>query len=229
MLIGRSTIGTVAYLGGILAIPEPFVKAWGDMIQYNSEYLVGATERILYTRSTVSYHAFARNSLVEQMKGDWLFMLDTDILFEPDILARMLHKMNKYDVKVLAGMYPYKSYPHAPVMYGKDPKKKKTFVLGDWDRTIEIMQIHSAGAGCLLIHKSVIEKIQETKEQPFDIVEPFSEDISFFRRLEKLGIKAYTAPDIELKHLTYKELSVQKDYPKDDMLIGKRIEVDGYK
>lgn len=228
MLIGRKTIGTVAYMGGILSLPELFTKAWGDMIQYNSEYLVQQKERILYTRATVSYHAFARNSIIDNMEGEWVLMLDTDIIFEPDILARMLHKMEKYDIGVLACMYPYKAYPYAPVMYGKAKRNKNTFVLGDWDREVDVMQIHSAGAGCLLIKKPIIEQIKKAKQQPFDIIEPFSEDISFFKRLEKLKIKAFCAPNIEIKHLTYRELSIQKDYPVKDMPIGKKIIVDGY-
>lgn len=229
MLIGRQTIGTVAYMGGILTIPEPFVKAWSDMIQYNYEYLTLPNERILYNRATVSYHSFARNSLVDQMEGEWIFMLDTDIIFEPDILARMLHKMEKYNVDVLTCVYPYKAYPHAPVLYGRNPKTKKKYIIGDWEKEADIMQIHSSGAGCLLIRKSVIDKMKAKNQNPFDIMEPYSEDHSFFERLHKLKVKAYCAPDIEIRHLTYKELSVQKDYKKEDMRIGEKVNVDGYK
>jgi glycosyltransferase involved in cell wall biosynthesis len=229
MLIGRKTIGTVAYMGGILTLPEPFVKAWSEMVQYNYEYLLQPTERIFYDRATVSYHSFARNSIVDRMQGDWVFMLDTDIVFEPDVVARMLHKMAKHDIQVLAGMYPYKSYPHAPVMYGRSPKTKYNYILGDWDKTVEVMQIHSAGAGCLMIKKSVIDAMKQKKWNPFDIIEPFSEDHSFFERLHKLKIPAYCDTTLQLSHLTYKYLTVEKDYPKDKMKIGKKVNVHGFK
>lgn len=230
MLIGRKTIGTVCYLGGIPALPELFTKAWGDMIQYNYEYLLQPTERILYTRATVSYHSFARDSLIDEMQGDWILMLDADITYQPDIVAQMLQKMDKHNIDVLIGIYPYKGGIHAPVLYGYDPKKKDRFVIGDWDDNADIIPFDSAGAGCLMIRKSVVDKVRATGESLFAIIEPYSEDISFFRRLKKLKIKAYYSPSIKLQHLAFKGYTIDKDYPKEKRTgLGKRQEVKGFK
>ncbi len=210
MLIGRRTIGSVCYLGGVMALPELFTKAWGDMIQYNYEYLLQPTERILYTRATVSYHSFARDSLIDQMQGDWILMLDTDILFEPDI-------------DVLIGIYPYKGTIHAPVLYGYNPKTKRRFVIGDWDKRFDIIQCDAGGAGCLMIRKNVIEKVKAKKQSLFSIIEPFSEDNSFFLRLRRLKIPVYFSPNIKLKHLTFKELSIDEDYPQKDRIVKREM------
>jgi Glycosyl transferase family 2 len=211
-MIGRKTIGTIAHMSGGLELPSPFVKSWADMIQYNYEYLVQPTERILYIEAGVTYHSLARDTLVDEMRGDWMLMLDTDIAFEPDIAARMLNKMDKYDIDVLVGMYPYKGLIHAPVLYGYNPKKKKTFIIGDWNKKMDIIQIHSAGAGCLMVRKEVFEAIKKTGTSPFAIMEPYSEDNSFFERLAKLKIKAYFSPNISVRHLVYNELSIEKDF-----------------
>lgn len=218
MLIGRKVIGTVAYLGGIMALPEPFVQSWSKLIDYNAKYLLTQDEQINYTRATVSYHSFARNSLVDQMKGDWLLQLDTDITFDPDILSLMLHKMDKWNLDVLVAPYLYKSPPHPPVMYGYDVKKKAKTIMGDWDRKADLVPIRGAGAGCLLVHKRTFDKIrQKLGCSPFDIYvdkdgSPLSEDHSFFERLWKLKIPAYALPDMFVNHLTYKELQVDRDY-----------------
>lgn len=161
MLIGKKTIGTIAYMGGVMALPEPFVWSWTQMIQYNSEFLENEQERIHYNRATVSYHSFARNSLVDSMQGDWLLMLDTDHQFEPDIALRMLNKMNTYNIDVLAAPYLYKSSPHPPVLYGYDTKKKEKYIIADWDKenNPEIMPIYGAGAGCLMVRKKVFDEI----------------------------------------------------------------------
>lgn len=227
MLIGRRTIGTVAYMGGVLALPEPFTKAWGDMIQYNYEYLVQPTERIHYTRATVSYHSFARDSLIDQMQGDWILMLDTDIIFEPDVVAQMLHKMEKHDIDVLLGVYPYKGTVHAPVLYGYNPETKNRFVIGDWDKRFDVIECDGGGAGCLMIRKNVVKKIKETGESLFAIREPFSEDNSFFLRLRDAGIKAYFSPNIKLEHLIYRGLSVDKDFPQSDRIVKRETQVEG--
>lgn len=221
MLIGKKTIGTIAYMGGVMALPEPFVWSWTQMIQYNSEFLENEQERIHYNRATVSYHSFARNSLVDSMQGDWLLMLDTDHQFEPDIALRMLNKMNTYNIDVLAAPYLYKSSPHPPVLYGYDTKKKEKYIIADWDKenNPEIMPIYGAGAGCLMVRKKVFDEIKvKTEQGPFEIYfskkdkSPLSEDHSFFERLHDLGIQPYVTLDLESPHLIYKKLSLFKDY-----------------
>lgn len=201
-----------------MTLPEPFVQSWSKLIDYNARYFLAQNERINYTRATVSYHSFARNSLADQMKGDWLLQLDTDITFDPDILAIMLHKLYQFDIDVLLLPYLYKSEPHPPVLYGYDVAKKSKTMMGDWDRTADLVPIRGAGGGCLLVRKRVFDKIRiKLNCSPFDIYvdkngSPMSEDHSFFERLWKLKIPAYALPNTFVNHLTYKELQVDRDY-----------------
>lgn len=230
MLSGKNTIGTVAYLGGVMSLPTPFVHSWQQMIEYNYEYMLNLGERIEYTRATVSYHSFARNALVEQMKGDWLLQLDTDIAFEPDILGRMLNYLDNSiahgkPVDVLAGLYLYKQPPHPPVAYGYDPVKKTKTILGDWQKDADLIPLKSSGAGCLLVRRRVFEKIKaKLGQSPFDIYfdgkSPLSEDHSFFERCWKLKIPVYASPNIWVNHLIYKPLT-EKDYDRTGLNIVK--------
>lgn len=229
MLFGRTVIGTVAKMAAGLATPTPFVKSWSEMVQYNYENFLEENQRILYNEATVSYHSLARDDLVDNMRGDFILMLDTDITFEPDIVARMWNKMNKYNIDVLAGMYLFKGDVHAPVVYGYNPKTKERYILGDWQKGAEIMPLYSAGAGCLMIRKNVIAKVKTTGTSLFSIEEPFSEDNSFFRRLHKLKIPAYYSPSITVNHLIYRELSLEKDWPKEARNVRKVNTVVGYK
>lgn len=225
MLLGRSTIGTIAHLSGGMAEPSLFLKSWGEMIQYNYEYLLDPNQRIEYTEATVSYHSFARNSLVEHMKGNWLLQLDTDISFDPDIAARMINTMDKFGIDVLAGLYLYKKHPHPPVAYGYDPVKDEKIILGDWQKDSDLLRMRSAGAGCLMVRKSVFDRIKdELKCSPFDIYfdgeSPLSEDHSFFERCWNLEIPVYVSPNIWVNHLTVKPLT-EKDYDKTGLDIQK--------
>ena len=227
MTYGKNIIGTVAYMGGVMALPEKFCWSWGQMIQYNSEYVCNPGEIIHYERATASYHAYARNMICERIRGDWVLMLDTDHEFEPDIVARMLNKFQKYEMDVLSGMYQYKTHPHCPVLYIWDDEKKGFNLMGDWDKPEGefFIPIASAGAGCLMIRRSVIKRIKdELNEGPFDIKPPFSEDHSFFKRLAELGIQAYCDPSIECHHLLVKALGFE-DYKKDEVEISKPKEV----
>lgn len=229
MLFNKKIIGTVAYLGGIPFVPEKFCWSFSQMVQYNTEFVCAPGEIINYDRAQASYHVYARNSIADNIKGDWLLMLDADHSFDPDILARMLFLMNKHNIQVLTGLYQYKGSPHAPVIYKFTNDEKLFDIIGDWDKSVELFQIDSAGAGCLLIKREVLNKIRlELKESPFDIIHPYSEDHSFFMRLKKIGVQAYCAPNIESHHLVMKELELN-DYEKEGLEFSDKKQVNGFK
>lgn len=218
-------------MSGGMTEPALFLKSWSEMIQYNYEYLLGPGERIEYTEATVSYHSFARNSLVEHMRGEWLLQLDTDIRFEPDLAARMINIMDKFGIDVLASLYLYKSPPHPPVAYNYNIKTKSMHVLADWDlkdsdgRPVDLIPLKSAGGGGLMVRKSVFDRIKnELKCSPFDVYfdgsSPLSEDHSFFRRCWDLKIPVYASPNIWVNHLTVKPLT-EKDYDRAGLNIQK--------
>ena len=222
MIFGKKIIGSVGIMGGVMSYPAPFLWSWTQFIEFNNDYVINPGEQILYTKTDNSYHSFARNNLVKQMRGDWLLMLDTDQAFEPDILSRMLYMMYKEpEVKVLTGIYQYKGAPYSPKIYRFTKNLKALEAIGKWDKPKGagryLIPIDSAGAGCLLIKKEVLEKVKKVfKEDPFDIVAPFSEDNSFFLKLKKLGIPVFCDPSIEIRHLDYKQITMD-DYKPGNM------------
>jgi GT2 family glycosyltransferase len=213
MLTTHKILGTVAYMGGIMSLPEPFAWSWGNMAAFTPNALCGDGEYIHYDRAKLSLHDYARNEMLSRMRGDWILMLDTDISFEPDLAARMVRTMYKYDLDVLTGIYSYKHEPHFPVLYMHNPENDRHEIIADWDRSKEIFEIGSAGAGVLLIRRHVCERITaELSENPFDRYPRKGEDHSFFTRLRKLGIKAFCAPHIEVSHLEYLGVRPSTDY-----------------
>lgn len=218
-------IGTVAYMGGVMAVPEAFTWSWGQMVAWNGEVLASPGTFIHYDRASVSYHAMARNSLADRMRGDWLLMLDCDHAFEPDLCARMVHRLELHGIDVLTGIYQFKNPPHSPVLYvdeGDGPR-----ALGKWESD-GLFQVHSAGAGCLMVRKGVFERIRaELGEAPFNIRPPFSEDHSFFQRLKDLNIPAYCDPRIEAHHLRVDALDLSR-YDRSAVRLNDRIEVGGF-
>lgn len=207
MLIQNEVIGTVAYMGGLHTTLEEFTWCWGQLIQFNYEYLLRPRQTIYYDRSRVSFHSLARNGLARHMQGEWILMLDTDHQFEPDILVRMLRVMEEFKCDVLTALYENKGFPHPPVIYEWDEQAHPR-VIGDWPEGLRGFPIKSAGAGSLLIKRTVFDRINsELQEDPFDILGKDGEDHSFFKRCQKLGIRTFVAPHIESYHLALKPIS----------------------
>ena len=112
----QHVLGTVAYLGGV-APHEEFCWSWGEMREFNTQFLCQPGERIHYMRARQSLHAGARNELAESIMGDWLLMLDTDQRFEPDILLKLLTLQQAHKLPVLTGLSRHKQPPHHPLWW----------------------------------------------------------------------------------------------------------------
>lgn len=205
MLDNRQVIGTIGIMSGIPTLPTPFVKSLIGIINYNNEYVCSQNELIAIKYAETSLHSYARNDLALNMQGGWLLMLDTDHIFPCDTLGRLLWISRKYDIDVVTGIYQQKKLPYQPVIYNWDGEGIKRIL--SWDN--EIIPIDASGAGCLFVKGRVFKRItEELGEMPFSELKNNSEDISFFRRLAKLGIKSFCVPDIQANHLAYQEVTL---------------------
>lgn len=200
-------------------------RMWADNV--GSKFLDSLAQLLIYEQSklpkgkyihyetpTVSWHELARNQIVEKVQGDWLLMLDTDHVFAPDLLERLMRIKKKYKAQVISGTYQYKFPPHAPVanMWEETDKGLKVRPITAWDRNADAISVGPMPGGCLLVDKSVLRRMMaELNEKPFQIIPGLSEDYSFCFRCKKLGIPVYWAPRVESHHIIPNVLSVQ-DY-----------------
>lgn len=209
MLTRKKNIGTIGYMGGIMSLPEPFVWSWSQMMQFNQESLCQDDQQIHYTRAQFSLHSAARNQMVQEMKGDWLLQLDTDMVFDPDFAARLVYTMERYKLDIVTGLYVYKSNPSIPTLYMFNEETKHHDPIGNgWDDSTEIFPVDSAGGGCLLVRRKVFERIMsETHQYPFEMIPPMGEDHSFFMRARKCGFQPYCAWKVQAAHLGYKQVT----------------------
>ena len=201
-LILRNAIGTAAFMAGGWATPPNFARSWGKMIAHCYENLLVPNQFVHLDDEPTSYHSAARNALARRFMGDWLVMFDGDHEFEPDILTRMVGIIRKWDVDVLTAYYRYKIPPYLPNLFWWSESEGVFKKVADVDRTKPLAEIKCSGAGTLLVRRNVFDRIrEELHEEPFDIIHPWSEDFSFYRRCIRLGIKTYVAPQIYSTHL----------------------------
>jgi hypothetical protein len=189
-----------------------FTDSLVNMLLYSQITMCQDEEYIHYEKAPFSWHEGARNNLVETMLGDWILMLDTDHVFAPDLLERLLRIRAKYKAPVVSGIYCYKFPPHAPVVNMWDADGRVAPLL-DWDRKAEVLEVGCVGAGCLLIERSVFNRLSKAYPGvgPFTIIPGLSEDYSFCKRCHDQGIPITLAPQIESHHIITHVTSI-KDY-----------------
>lgn len=185
--------------------------------------LVMTEPRIYEVHGVISGPAVAltRNKVVARFlydtpKSQWLWFVDTDMTFDPDILARLLKAANPLTKPVVGGLC------FAADTFGG--QIKPTLFTGDdpedilWDYPRDTMQkVWATGAACLLIHRSVLERMAEHYTPAPWFADEIaggkmrSEDRTFCARLAELGIPLYVHTGIRLGHSKVKPVT-EADY-----------------
>jgi hypothetical protein len=166
----------------------------------------------------------ARNKAVklflEERQADWLFWIDTDMGFSPDTVDRLLEVADPVDRPMVGGLCFTQREESSDHMGGW--RTRATPTVFDWLRLDDgqmgfsvrwdyphdsVVQCAGTGSACLLIHKSVFEKV-EAKYGPhwYDRVpnttmgQIVSEDLSFCMRANTVGCSLWIDTSVKTTH-----------------------------
>jgi hypothetical protein len=183
---------------------------------------VGMTERCLIDD--------ARNQIAEGfLKSDveWLFWMDSDMTFPKDTLVKLFNVAEQKDAKMVTGVYYQRKGGFLPCIWsrgqetetgavtgvatlkGKNNKYAGSFMIINSEKK-EPFEVHSAGFGCVLIHRSVLEVMDRPWFQ--FIKGTCSEDFYFFVQAQELGFKLWADPTIDLGHIGDAPIITKKDF-----------------
>jgi len=211
-----------------------FCESLLDLVVYD----VAFHQRIVNGGGRISIQAGAnlagpRNSLVRRFleygKADWMLMLDTDMTFTPDLVERLLEFADPEKAPIVGGLcFGFDDKGEIqPTLFGLlgDPESDlKVIRYHEWPPDA-MFQVAATGAACLLIHKSVFERIRDV-ELPsrggkrgfndafpwFQETEhdggPVSEDITFCWRAYQADIPVYVNTAVQLGHIKDRELTM---------------------
>lgn len=151
--------------------------------------------------------AHNRNHLVDtflQTDYEWFMFIDSDVAPPPKVLD--MTKNNKY---ICSGIYYQGQFNSiVPVVYSE---KNKGYGLYIDDKTKnDVLEVDGVGAGCLLIHRKVFEKI----EKPYFMFLfdengycTLGEDFYFCKKAKKSGFKIWVDRRMTARH--YKTIDMK--------------------
>jgi GT2 family glycosyltransferase len=137
----------------------------------------------------------ARNQLVEQfLKSDseWLWQVDTDTVFNRQALPRLLKAADAVTAPVVSGLvYILREDGKVPSMFtlGQDGGGLFMEPIRSW-RQGSVVEADACGAACLLVHRTVYEKIEANQGQAWFLTGAnglIGEDIAFCLRARQVG------------------------------------------
>lgn len=198
---------------------------------------IGITERAMIDD--------ARNTLAETFLGsstEWLFWMDSDMTFDQRTLVRLFEVAEEKKAKIVTGIYYQRKGQNYPVLWSRgqeteagtvtgehSPKSATNKYLGSFviphpDKK-QPFEVHAAGFGCVLVHRSVFEVMDRPWFQ--FIHGQCSEDFYFFVNAKELGFTTWAVPDIELGHIGDAPIITKADFYK--KATEANIEVDALK
>ena len=149
------------------------------------------------------------------MGADYIFWLDSDMVFEPDILIRMMDEIEPNTI--LTGLYFRRSAPFSPVLFDKLEMTDKGCEWTDFKEIPDkLFEVGGCGFGCVLMPTEAILSVVLQHTHMFNPMNGVGEDLAFCWRARQSGYKIVCDPQIKLGHvghtvidenfyLTYKE------------------------
>lgn len=86
---------------------------------------------------------------------EWIFFLDDDVVCPPDTIHRLLG----HGKDIVSGLYYRRAPPLVPVMLKYKPDGKNAEWITGWNPPGAVIDVDLVGAGCLLIHRRVLERM----------------------------------------------------------------------
>ncbi len=151
--------------------------------------------------------ALNRNIIVRDMEGEWLWFIDDDHTFEPDVLLRLLNR----EVDMIQPLVATRKPPFFPYGYrfnglkyeGVDWKDIPASGICEWD---------AIGTGGTLIRRKVLDAVgdpwfEEGRTNP----EALGEDLWFCRKMRDKGFRCFVDSNTRLGHIATMEIWPQQD------------------
>ena len=147
----------------------------------------------------------ARNELAltaVQLDVDYVLWLDSDMVFAPDLLERMLKTMQEKDIDILTGLYFRRVAPYTPVLFDKLEMDGEICNFNEFTEIPkELFEVGGCGFGCVLMKSEVFYSVQGKFRQMFAPIANNGEDVAFCWRARECGYKIWCDPSIICGHV----------------------------
>ncbi len=187
-----------------------FCSSVAGLIQYRSP---GEVVRL----RTGPRLAEARNQVVDHFAKtdlEWLWFVDSDMVFTPTTLERLLDEAHEKHRPILGGLC--RTSEGHPTMFRVKNADLESERITMWEEGT-LVEVDTTGTGCLLIHRRVFAtmqgkygKLESGADNPYPwFVEgthspngdPFGEDTAFCLRARGMGIPVYVHTGVKIGHV----------------------------
>ena len=193
-------------------VPAQFAHSLATLTSYGIEDTEISIWFNLGSLVYTSRNEIAKRALLDQ--ADLVMWFDSDMVFNPDTLIRMLQYIDAgHDM--VTGVYYRRTIPFSPTIY-KDmdiDEAKQEAVWTEFDEIpSEPFEVAACGFGCVLMRSEVFVAVFGKFGNMFSPIGNVGEDIAFCWRARQCGYSILADPSISLGHVGYNIIT--KDFYK---------------
>ena len=179
-------------------VPAVFAQSLATMRKVGDCVVAMQIGSLIYT---------SRNSLAQKaimMEADYVLWLDSDMVFTPDLLERMLERLQKDKLDFLTGLYFRRVRPFSPVLFDRLEMVGNVCNWSEFkDIPDEPFQVGGCGFGCVLMDTGVFLDVQSRFGNMFAPIGNTGEDLAFCWRARECGYKIICDPSITCGHVSH--------------------------
>ena len=179
-------------------VPAPFCQSLAQIQKTGECVLAMKSGSLIYTsRNDLATHAI-------QIYADYVMWFDSDMVFKPDTMVRMLDTMQKNDIDILTGLYFRRVPPYSPVLFDKLEMRGEACLWSEFKTIPEgLFEVGGCGFGCVLMKTDVFFDVQSRFGNMFAPIANTGEDLAFCWRARNCGYKIVCDPSVICGHVGY--------------------------
>lgn len=147
-----------------------------------------------------------RNRIIDytlSVGADWLFWLDDDLTFKPDVLLRLL-ALGESGYPWLVGLSMHRKFPKALWFHRNDPDLSALVDGSALPDPASVMPIAGSTFGGMLIRTDLLRRIQPPYTTIGQIGNPeqWNDDLYFSQKVRAAGYQLFGVPAVRFGHIT---------------------------
>lgn len=189
---------TLVAIPSMDTVPARFAQSLACLQSVDeTKVMINAGSLVYMSRETLAVQAV-------KMEADYILWLDSDMVFEGDLLPKMMKTLKDNDLDFLTACYFRRNAPYTPVLYkgldfdGEACKweELKSLPLPDSG----LFEVEGCGFGCVLMKTDIVLDVKGRFGKLFTPIGGTGEDLSFCWRARQCGYKLMCDPSIPIGH-----------------------------
>lgn len=182
-------------------VPAPFAQSLAMIRKPEDDDVACSFQMgsLIYTsRNNLALQAF-------KIESDYMLWLDSDMVFQQDLLINMKQTMDEKGLDFLTGLYFRRVPPFTPVLFDQlDIDEEGACTWTDYKDVPEgLFKVGGCGFGAVLIKTDVLFEVQSKYGGMFNPIANMGEDLSFCWRARQCGYDIWCDPSMILGHVGY--------------------------